>query len=139
MPGKSNYWGPPMTDSQFAVFHFDVKTMTMSGGEPLLFDSFVDAERHCQEWIVAQPAMGCRIYNNAGAVVRTFSDSQLFDQHHGRPAAKRSVVIGGLFLLAGVCSVALDAWFEWRLILGVLLGARCLWVGTVKFSEGVAG
>ncbi|HYL72730.1 MAG TPA: hypothetical protein VEU96_00915 [Bryobacteraceae bacterium] len=47
-------------------------------------------------------------------------------------------MIGSLCLIAGVGGVALDAWLEWRLTLGVLLGARFLWVGTVKVAEGVA-
>ena len=127
-----------MTDSQFAVFHFDVKTMIMSGDAPMIFDCLADAEHHCQSKIAGTPALGCRIYNNDGVVVRTFSDDRLFAKHHGRPAAKRNVVIGSLCLIAGVGGVALDAWLEWRLTLGVLLGARFLWVGTVKVAEGVA-
>jgi hypothetical protein len=49
------------------------------------------------------------------------------------------VIIGSACLLAGVGGVALDAWLEWRLTFGVLLGARFLWVGSVKLSEGIAG
>ena len=78
-----------MTDSQFAVFHFDVKTMIMNGDAPMIFDCLADAESHCQSRIAATPAQGCRIYNNEGAIVRTFSDDRLFEKHHGRPAAKR--------------------------------------------------
>jgi len=128
-----------MTDSQFAVFHFDVKTMIMSGDAPMIFDCLPDAESHCKSKIADTPALGCRIYNDEGVIVRTFTDDRLFAKYHGRPAAERNVVIGTLCLMAGVCGVALDAWLEWRLTLGVLLGARFLWVGTVKFSEGIAG
>ena len=127
-----------MTDSQFAVFHFDVKSMTMRGGEPLVFDSFAAAESHCRQQIAAEPSTGCRIYDHAGAIAGTFSDDHLYEKHHGRPAAKRSLVIGSVCLAAGIGGVVLDAWLGWRLTLGVLLGARFLWVGTVKFSEGIA-
>ena len=128
-----------MTEFQYAVFHFDVKTMTMAAGEPLIFDSLEDAQRHCQQTIAAKPTQGCRIYNRSGTIIKTFSDEQIYTRHHGRPAAKRNVLVGGLCLLVGFGGVALDAWLEWQLILGVLLGVRFLWVGTVKMAEGIAG
>jgi hypothetical protein len=134
---KSTYWGPAMSDSQYAVFRFDVKTMVMSEGAPLIFTALADAERFCQENIAANPAVGCRILDHAGKTVRTFSDVQIYDKHHGRPAAKRDVVLGVAFLIAGVGSVALDAWLGWRLVFGVLLGVRFLWVGCVKTMDGV--
>lgn len=127
-----------MTDSQFAVLHFDVKTM-VARGEPLVFDHLAEAQAHCRDTIAASPAIGCRILDAAGAVVETFSDDSVFARHHGVPAAKRSLLIGSLFLATGIGAVALDAWLGWRLTLGVLLGARFLWVGSVKFSEGLAG
>ncbi|HYL72731.1 MAG TPA: hypothetical protein VEU96_00920 [Bryobacteraceae bacterium] len=87
MPVRTTYWGLPRTDSQFAVFHLDVKTMIMSGGAPVIFDCLGDAERHCQSKVTDTPALGCRIYTTTGAVVRTVSDDRLFAKHHGRPAA----------------------------------------------------
>ena len=127
-----------MTESQSAVFLFDVKTMLMSDGAPQIFDSLPDAERYCEERILANPAQGFRIYDRGGKIIHTFSNEEVYEQHHGRPAAKRSVIVGSLCLIAGAASVALDAWLEWRLVFGVLLGVRLLWVGTVKFSEGVS-
>ena len=127
-----------MSDSQFAVFRFDVKTMTMAGGDPQIFDSLQDAQRFCEERTLANPAQGFRIYDRGGKIIHTFSNEEVYEQHHGRPAAKRSIVVGSLCLIAGAASVALDAWLEWRLVFGVLLGVRFLWVGTVKFSEGVS-
>jgi len=43
----ASYWGPAMTESQYAVFHLDVKTMSMREGEdvPLIFDGLAAAER----------------------------------------------------------------------------------------------
>jgi len=116
-----------MSESQFAVFHFDVKTMTMSESKPLVFDTFSVAQAHCREQIVSDPTQGCRIYNHDGKIVQTFSDERTYTQHHGKPAAKRSLIIGVICLLVGASSVALDAWLGWRLILGVLLGVRFLW------------
>ena len=141
MPAKSTYWGPAMTESQYAIFHFDVKTMTMSEASdiPLIIDGLDAATSYCQQKIADNPAIGCRIYDHDGKVVQTFSDDELYQKAHGRPAAKRSVIIGSACLLAGVGGVALDAWLEWRLTFGVLLGARFLWVGSVKLSEGIAG
>jgi hypothetical protein len=127
-----------MSESQCAVFLFDVKTMVMTSSTPQIFESLPDAERFCQEQVHANPAQGCRIYDHAGKIVHTLSNDQVYAKHHGRPAAKRSVVVGSLCLLAGAGGVALDAWLEWRLVFGVLLGVRFLWVGTVKVSEGIA-
>jgi hypothetical protein len=33
---RRTYWGPAMTDSQYAAFHFDVKTMCVRDAEPPL-------------------------------------------------------------------------------------------------------
>jgi len=135
---QPTYWGPAMSESQYAVFRFAVKSMVMADGTPLIFDTLADAERHCGENIAAMPALGCRILDHTGKTVRTFSDDQIYDQHHGRPAAKRNVVLGSAFLIAGVSSVALDAWLGWRLVFGVLLGVRLLWAGTVKTIDGAS-
>jgi hypothetical protein len=134
---QPTYWGPAMSDSQYAVFRFDVKTMVMAEGAPLIFDTLPDAERHCQENIAVNPSLGCRILDHTGKTIRTLSDHQVYDQHHGRPAAKRNVLLGSVFLIAGVSSVALDAWLGWRLVFGVLLGVRLLWAGCVKTMDGV--
>jgi hypothetical protein len=114
---QPTYWGPGMSESQYAVFRFDVKSMVMADDTPLIFDTLPDAERHCQENITATPALGCRILDHSGKTVRTFSDDQIYDKHHGRPAAKRN---------------------GWRLVFGVLLGVRLLWAGTVKTIDGVS-
>ena len=134
---KSTYWGPAMSDSQYAVFRFDVKTMVIAEGEPLIFNTLPDAEHYCQENIAAKPSLGCRILDHTGKTVRTFSDQQIYDQHHGRPAAMRNVWLGSALLLVGASSVALDAWLGWRLVFGVLLGVRLLWAGCVKTIDGV--
>lgn len=134
---QRTYWGPSMSETQYAVFRFDVKTMVMSGGDPLIFDSLPEAERWCQEHIQADSSLGCRILDHTGKTVRTFSDDQVYDRHHGRPAAKRNVMIGAVCLTAGIFSVGLDAWLGWRLVFGVILGVRFLWVGTVRTIDGV--
>ncbi len=146
---KSTYWGPPMSESQYAVFHFDVKTMSMrdakgdylSAGNdaPLIFDNFEDASKYCQGIVASKPAMGCRIYDHKGRVVQTFSDEQVYDRHHGLPAAKRNIAIGGACLALGISGVALDASLGWSLTFGVLIGVRFLWVGTMRMAEGIAG
>jgi hypothetical protein len=135
---QSTYWGPAMSDSQYAVFRFDVKSMVMAEGGPRIFDTLADAERYCQENITSNTSLGCRILDHTGKTVRTFSDDQVYDKHHGRPAAKRNVWVGSALLIAGVSSVALDAWLGWRLVFGVLLGVRLLWAGCVKTIDGVA-
>jgi hypothetical protein len=137
-----------MSDSQYTVFHFDVQTMSARDAQgrepsqgsdaPLLFDDLTVAERYCEEKIAANPTLGCRILDHTGKVVRTFANDQVYEKHHGRPAAKRSILIGAACLVAGAGGVALDAWLGWRLVFGVLLGVRFLWVGTVKTAEGIA-
>jgi len=126
-----------MAESQYAVFRFDVQSMVMAEGAPLIFDTLLDAERHCQENIAANPAQGCRILDHTGKTVRTYSDDAVYSEHHGRPAAKRNVWQGSALLAIGASSVALDAWLGWRLVFGVLLGVRLLWAGCVKTIDGV--
>ena len=135
-----------MSASQFAVFHFDVKSMSLrdakgeflsdGNDQPLIFNSLAEAKSYCAEKVATTPALGCRIYDHDGNVVELFQNAELFTKHHGRPAAKRSLAIGATCFLGGLGSVALDAWFEWRLTLGVLIGARLLWVGSVKLIDG---
>ena len=138
-----------MRESQYAVFHFDIKTMSMRDREgnflspdndaPLLFDSLDGARAYAQQEIAAKPALGCRIYNHAGQVVESFSNAEIYDRHHGLPAAKRNVAIGAICLLAGIGGIALDASFNWRLIFGVVFGIRFVWAGCVKLMDGFAG
>ena len=69
-----------MSDSQYAIFHFDVKSIVMVEGELLIFNSLPNAERHCQENINANPALGCRILDHNGKTVRTLSGNQVYDR-----------------------------------------------------------
>jgi hypothetical protein len=93
---------------------------------PLVFTALSEAQSYCRRTITEKPALGCRILDHQGKVVQSFSDAVIYDKHHGRPAAKRNIALGTACLVAGACSVAIDAWFGWRLILGVLLGvASC--------------
>jgi hypothetical protein len=145
---KSSYWGPSLSPDQFAVFHFDVKTMSMRDAEgnfltsgndtPLIFATLPEAQDYCRRRTAEKPALGCRILDYQGKVVQSFSDAETYDRHHGRPAAKRNIAVGTACLIAGACSVALDAWFGWRLILGVLLGMRFMWVGASRLMDGIA-
>jgi hypothetical protein len=137
-----------MSETQYAVFHFDVKTLSMRDAQgnylspgndsPLILDSLAAAQHYCREKTAATPALGCRIYDRNGRVVQSFSNDALYDRYHGLPAARRSFAIGAASLLAGAGGVALDAWLGWRLTFGVLLGIRFLWFGTVKVLDGVA-
>jgi hypothetical protein len=130
-----------MTESQYAIFHFDVRTMSMreTCNGSLIIDGLDASTSYCRQKIADTPTLGCRIYDRDGKIVQTFSDAETYRKNHGRPAFKRNVIIGSACLLAGLSGVALDAWLEWRLTFGVLVGARFLWVGSVKLSEGVAG
>jgi len=137
-----------MSPRQFAVFHFDVKTMSMRDAQgdyppdgddaPLIFDTIAEARFYCQKKIADMPALGCRILDHQGQVVQSFSDVEIYDRHHGRPAAKRDIALGTVCLLAGAGSVALDAWFGWRLIFGVVLGIRFVWFGASRLMDGFA-
>ena len=138
--GAATYWGPAMTESQYAVFHFDVKTMSMRAGEgaPLIFDSLADAERYSQEKSAATPGIGFRIHDRDGKVVGTFADTQVYERYHGQPAAKRTLLVGIACLVAGIGLISLDVWLGLRLILGVFLGVRFLWVAVVKLIDGIS-
>lgn len=137
----ASYWGPAMTESQYAVFHFDVKTMSMREGAdaPLIFDGLAAAERYSQDKIAATPELGCRIYDRGGKIVRTYIDTQVYERFHGQPAAKSSLLAGMACLIAGVGLISLDVWLGFRLIFGVFLGVRFLWVAAVKLIDGVTG
>lgn len=130
-----------MTESQYAVFQFDVKTMSMREGEeaPLIFDSLASAERYSEGKIATTPGLGYRIYDRDGKVVRTLTDRKLYERFHGKPAAKRSLLIGIACLVAGVALISLDVWMGLRLIFGVFLGVRCLWVAAVNLIDGISG
>jgi hypothetical protein len=137
----ATYWAPAMTESQYAVFHFDVKTMSMREGEdgPLIFDSLAGAERYSQDKIAARPGLGCRIYDRDGKIVGTFTDTRVYERFHGQPAAQRSLLVGVACFVAGVALISLDVWLGFRLIFGVFLGVRFLWVAAVKLIDGVTG
>jgi hypothetical protein len=128
-----------MTESQYAVFHFDVKTMSMQGADPLIFDSLAEAERYSRDNMAATPAVGYRIYDRDGKIVETFADTQVYEHFHGRPSAKRSLLVGVAWLVVGVGLISLDVWFGLRLIFGVFLGLRFLWVAAVKLIDGFSG
>jgi hypothetical protein len=130
-----------MTESHYAVFHFDVKTMSMRAGEeaPLIFENLADAERYSQEKLAATPALGFRIHDCDGRIVRTFTDTQVYERFHGQPAARRSLLVGSACLVAGVGLISLDVWLGLRLIFGVFLGVRFLWVAAVKLIDGITG
>lgn len=97
-----------MTESQYAVFHFDVKSMVMLPGEPLIFDSLAEAERYCKAKIVAEPQVGCRVLDCDGKTVGTWNDSRVYEQFHGEPAARRRLLIGFVCLVTGVGLILLD-------------------------------
>jgi len=118
----------------------DAKGNFLSTGndQPLVFDSLSDAEKYCNDTIARIPSLGCRIHDHTGAIARTLSDQGTYKRHHGRPSAKRNLMIGAACLTAGVGGVALDAWLGWRLTFGVILGVRFLWVGSVRMMDGIA-
>src|ERR1700680_3145593 len=100
-----------MTESQCAVFHFDVKTMSMQDSEaPLIFESLADAERYSQDKIAAKPWLGYRIYDRDGKIVGTFADMQVYERFHGQPAVKRSLLVGMVCLVTGAGLISLDVW-----------------------------
>ena len=77
-----------MTDSQCAVFHFDVKTMSMRDAQGWRRTArqvcLPDLRQHdgCGKLlpgkIAVTPALGCRIYSHNGTVARTFADDQVY-------------------------------------------------------------
>jgi hypothetical protein len=141
MSQQATYWGPAMTESQCAVFHFDVKTMSMRAGDdvPLIFNRLEEAESYSRGTIAATPGVGCRIYDRDGKIIGTFTDPRVYERHHGEPSAKRSLLVGIVFLVIGVALIVLDVRLGFRLIFGVFLGVRCLWVAGVKLIDGVTG
>jgi len=138
-----------MTESQCAVFHFDVKTMSARDAEgrmasppndaPLMFASLAEAENYAKQKIAAIPGLGCRIYDRDGKTLGTFTDTHVYEQFHGLPAAKRNLIVGTVCLVVGAGLVSLDAWLGFRLIVGVLLGVRFLWTAAIRLMDGFAG
>lgn len=138
---RATYWGPAMTESQYAVFHFDVQTMRMCEGQdaPLIFDSLAGAERHAREKVAAVSGLGCQILDSSGRVAGMFHDPEIYERFQGWPAAKRSLRQGIACLFAAAALIGLDAWFGFQLILGVFLGIRFLWAAAVNIIDGVSG
>jgi hypothetical protein len=145
----ATYWGPSMTESQCAVFHFDVKTMSARDAEgrepspasdgPLVFDSLSEAERYSKDKIATTRGLGCRIYDRDGKILGTFVDPQLYERLHRQPSAKRNLLVGMVCLVIGAGLIGLDIWMEYRLLLGVLLGVRLLWAAAIKLIDGATG
>src|SRR5258708_2278429 len=104
-----------MTDSECAVFHFDVKTMSARDAEgrdpsaanaaPLIFDNLAEAESYSKNKIAAIPGLGCRIYDRDGKIVGTFADTQVYERFHGQPAAKRNLLVGMVCLTVGAALI----------------------------------
>ncbi len=95
-----------MTDSERAVSHFDVKTMSARDAEgrewqasnlPLIFDNQAEAERYSREKVTSMPGLGCRICDRDGRVLGTFANPEVYEHFHGQPSAKRSLVVGTAF------------------------------------------
>jgi hypothetical protein len=137
-----------MTDTQCAVFHFDVKTMSARDAEgrespasnaPLIFDSQAEAERYSKDKIATGLGLGCRIYDRDGKILETFADTQVYERFHGQPAAKRSLLMGMVCLVVGVALISLDVSMGYRLIFGVFLGVRFLWAAAIKLIDGATG
>ena len=144
---QKSYWGPPMSPSQYAVFHFDIETMSMRNAQgeylsaeepPLIFSTLDEARAYSTEKVAITPKLGCRIYNHRGETVESFSNPDVYNQHHGLPAAKRNLAIGAVCLATGFGAVALDASLKWRLMIGVVLGVRLVWAGCTKTIDGLA-
>ncbi len=125
-----------MTDSQYAVFPFDVKTMMAREGQPLIFDSLAEAERYSKDKVAGNPDIGFQIRECNGKLVATVNDPALYERFHGQPAARRSIWIGLANLVAGLILIGIDVRFGLRLILPFLLGFRFVWVAAVKLIEG---
>jgi len=135
-----------MSASQYAVFHFDVKTMTArdadcretddSASIPVIFDSLAEAESYCKSKVTSILGLGCRMVDREGKVAGTFLDTALYEHFHGRPAAKKSLLLGAIFFIAGVGLITLDARMGFRLIFGCLFGIRLVWAGAVKIIDG---
>jgi hypothetical protein len=106
--------------------------------DPVIFDGLAEAELFSQQMVAANPALGCRIYNRDGKTIGTFTNAHVYERFHGQPAAKRSLLIGATCLVAGVGLICLDVWLGFRLILGVFLGIRFLWVAAIKLIDGMS-
>ena len=51
MTQLKTYWAPPMSANQYAVFHFDIKTMSMRDAE----GEFLSSRSHSQQKIAVTP------------------------------------------------------------------------------------
>lgn len=89
--------------------------------------------------MAATPGMGFRIYDRDGKIAGTFTNHQVYERFHGQPAAKKSLLVGFACLIAGVGLITLDVRLGFRLIFGVFLGVRLVWVAGVKLIDGFTG
>ena len=142
-------WQGVVERGQFAVLYFDVKSRSMRApnGEYLtrengvlhVFETLLEARRHCDALVAQNARLGCLIYDAAGKRLETIEDEKFATHYHGRPAAWRYTFwAAALFFGAGVCIVV--DWFSgWRFIFGMIIGVKLLTLGAFFIAEGLAG
>jgi hypothetical protein len=77
---------------------------------PLILDGLAQAERYSKDKVAASAELGCHAYNRDGAIVETFTNTEVYERFHGQPAAKRNLWVDSACLVAGVAFISLDVW-----------------------------
>lgn len=140
------YWAGEMLPEEVALFHFEGKSRVMCGADgnragavATKFATIQDAQAYAKQYVEANPARGCRMYDSAGHRIGDVFGEHCPAQRYTRAQAKRDLFIG----LAGFVLVPLgffvDKWIGWSLFLGMALGTKFILLGIIKLSEGIAG
>jgi len=135
-----------MQPGEVALYHFEGKSRVMCGADgdrarvlATKFPTIQDAEAYAKQYVEANPARGCRMYDSAGQRIGDIFGEKCPTHRYTRAQAKRDLFIG----LAGFVLVPLgfflDKWIGWSLFLGMALGTKFVLLGIIKLSEGIAG
>jgi hypothetical protein len=148
--GRRVVWPEALRPAEVAVFYVDAESGRYRTPEGLRIASHWDrtctvardldeARRHARAVVERAPGVACRICAAADPgtpieVVRGRAEAR-----RGDPKRARRLMAWGVGCLAlGVAGIAIDWYFDWFYLLGVVIGTKFLIVGVARFVEGVA-
>ena len=104
-----------------------------------VFESLDAARRHARAAVERTPTIAVRIYgagdpDSPVEVVEAATAEQRADPRH----ARRATLVGVACLAAAFAGFAIDWYFEWFYLLGVVIGSKFLVFGIAKLVEGVS-
>ena len=143
---RGTYWAGELQPGEVALFHFEGKSRVMcsaggnrEGAVATKFATVQNAQEYAKQYVKANPARGCRIYDSTGQRIGDITGEECPAERYTRAQAKRDLLIG----IAGFVVIPLgflfDKWVGWGLFLGMAVATKFVMLGIIKMSEGIAG